>query len=83
MLTVFTSPSRYTQGKGATAALGREMTTLGLEGPVLFIAGKTVISLLARDLAAEPGGGRTEARGPPLQRRMLAGGDRAGQGRRS
>jgi glycerol dehydrogenase len=47
MLTVFTSPSRYTQGKGATAALGHEMTTLGLEGPVLIIAGKTVTGLLA------------------------------------
>ena len=48
MLTVFTSPSRYTQGKGATAALGHEMTALGLEGPVLIIAGKTVIGLLAQ-----------------------------------
>jgi len=47
MLSVFTSPSRYTQGKGATAALGREMSALGLEGPVLIIAGKTVIGLLA------------------------------------
>lgn len=47
MLTVFTSPTRYTQGKGATAALGREMTSLGLEGPVLIIAGKTVTGLLA------------------------------------
>ena len=47
MLSVFTSPSRYTQGKGAIAALGREMTALGLEGPVLIIAGKTVIGLLA------------------------------------
>src|SRR3954462_6719010 len=47
MLSVFTSPSRYTQGKGATAALGREMNALGLEGPVLIIAGKTVIGLLA------------------------------------
>ena len=46
MLSVFTSPSRYTQGKGATAALGREMTALGLEGPVLIIAGKTVVRLL-------------------------------------
>jgi glycerol dehydrogenase len=27
--------------------LGRELTTLGLEGPVLFVAGKTVISRLA------------------------------------
>ena len=48
MLTVFTSPSRYTQGKGATAAMGQEMTALGLEGPVLIIAGRTVIGLLAR-----------------------------------
>ncbi len=47
MLSVFTSPSRYAQGKGATAALGREMTALGLEGPVLIIASKTVIGLLA------------------------------------
>ena len=47
MLSVFCSPSRYTQGRGATAALGRELTILGLEGPVLFIAGKTVISRLA------------------------------------
>ena len=36
MLSVFCSPSRYTQGKGATAALGREMAALGLEGPALI-----------------------------------------------
>src|SRR5207302_9161538 len=47
MLSVFCSPSRYTQGKGATAALGREMAALGLEGPALIIAGKTVIGRLA------------------------------------
>ena len=47
MLSVFCSPSRYTQGKGATAALGREMAALGLEGPVLVLAGKTVINRLA------------------------------------
>jgi glycerol dehydrogenase len=47
MLSVFCSPSRYTQGRGATAALGREMVALGLEGPVLLIAGKTVIGRLA------------------------------------
>lgn len=46
MLSVFTAPGRYTQGKGATAALGREMSALGLEGPVLIIASKTVIGLL-------------------------------------
>ncbi len=47
MLAVFCSPTRYTQGRGATAALGREMATLGLEGPMLFIAGKTVVGRLA------------------------------------
>ncbi|MGC8641278.1 MAG: glycerol dehydrogenase [Isosphaeraceae bacterium] len=47
MLSVFTSPSRYTQGKGATTQLGQEMNALGLEGPALIIAGKTVMSLLA------------------------------------
>jgi glycerol dehydrogenase len=47
MLSVFCSPSRYTQGKGATAALGREMAALGLEGPALIVAGKTVVSRLA------------------------------------
>jgi glycerol dehydrogenase len=47
MLSVFCSPSRYTQGKGATAALGREIAGLGLEGPVLIIAGKTAINRLA------------------------------------
>jgi glycerol dehydrogenase len=46
MLSVFSSPSRYVQGKGATAALGREIKALGLEGPVLIIAGKTVSGLL-------------------------------------
>jgi glycerol dehydrogenase len=47
MLSVFCSPSRYTQGRGATAALGRELATLGLEGPALLIASKTVIDRLA------------------------------------
>ena len=35
MLAVFSSPSRYTQGKNATASLGREMAGLGLQGPGL------------------------------------------------
>jgi glycerol dehydrogenase len=47
MISVFCSPSRYTQGRGATAALGREIAGLGLEGPVLIIAGKSAISRLA------------------------------------
>ncbi len=46
MLAVFCSPSRYTQGKNATAALGRELATLGLAGPALIVAGKSVTQLL-------------------------------------
>ncbi len=47
MLSVFSSPSRYTQGKNATAALGEEMKTLGLEGPALILASKSVVALLS------------------------------------
>lgn len=47
MLSVFCSPCRYTQGKNATAALGAELRTLGLEGPVLILAGKSAIALLS------------------------------------
>ncbi len=47
MLAVFSSPSRYTQGRDATAALGQEMTALGLEGPVLILAGKSALGLLS------------------------------------
>jgi glycerol dehydrogenase len=47
MLSVFCSPCRYTQGKNATAALGQELKTLGLEGPVLILAGSSAIRLLA------------------------------------
>ena len=39
MLSVFCSPSRYTQGRDATASLGREMQQLGLDGPALIVAG--------------------------------------------
>jgi glycerol dehydrogenase len=39
MLSVFCSPSRYTQGRDATASLGREMRQLGLDGPALIVAG--------------------------------------------
>ena len=52
---VFCSPSRYTQGKGATAALGREMSAMGLEGPALIVAGKTVIGRLAETWKASLG----------------------------
>jgi glycerol dehydrogenase len=47
MLSVFCSPSRYTQGKNATAALGREMAGLGLRGPALLVAGRSAIPLLS------------------------------------
>ena len=47
MLSVFCSPSRYTQGRNATAELGREMSTLGLRGPALFVAGRSAARLLA------------------------------------
>jgi glycerol dehydrogenase len=47
MLSVFSSPSRYTQGKNATAELGKEMKALGLEGPALIIAGRSALKLLS------------------------------------
>ena len=46
MLSVFSSPARYTQGRNATRALGAEMATLGLEGPVLIMAGGSARRLL-------------------------------------
>ncbi len=46
MLSVFSCPSRYTQGKNATESLGAEMAALGLEGPALIMASKTAIGLL-------------------------------------
>lgn len=57
MLSVFSSPSRYTQGKNATASLGSEMRKLGLEGPALVVTGKSAERLLtqtwSRSLGAE------------------------------
>ena len=47
MLSVFCSPSRYTQGKNATALLGQEMLGLGLRGPALVLAGRSATRLLA------------------------------------
>lgn len=49
MLTVFCSPSRYTQGSNATLSLGKEMATLGLAGPALMVAGKSAISVLSEN----------------------------------
>jgi glycerol dehydrogenase len=47
MLSVFSCPSRYTQGRNATAQLGQEMRTVGLEGPALILAGRSAIQLLS------------------------------------
>jgi glycerol dehydrogenase len=47
MLTVFCSPSRYTQGGNSTLSLGKEMATLGLAGPALIVAGNSAIRLLS------------------------------------
>jgi glycerol dehydrogenase len=47
MLSVFCSPSRYTQGKNATATLGAEMAGLGLSGPALIVASRSPIRLLS------------------------------------
>jgi glycerol dehydrogenase len=55
MLSVFSSPSRYTQGKNATLALGQEMTRLGFEGPALIVSGRTAASLLAKTWRATLG----------------------------
>lgn len=46
MLSVFCSPCRYTQGRDATESLGQEMSALGLEGPVLIVAGRSARRLL-------------------------------------
>jgi glycerol dehydrogenase len=47
MLQVFCAPSRYTQGRNATARLGEEIGNLGLEGPALIVGGRSAISLLS------------------------------------
>jgi glycerol dehydrogenase len=69
MLSVFCSPCRYTQGKNATAELGRELKTLGLEGPVLILAGRSASALLAdtwrrtlSNYSVEPFGGECSHR---------------------
>ena len=48
MLSVFCSPSRYTQGKNATAALGVEMIGLGMSGPALIVSSRSPIRLLSK-----------------------------------
>ena len=56
MLSVFSSPSRYTQGKNATAQLGEEMVNLGLKGPALILAGRSAQRLLSQTWANTLGG---------------------------
>ena len=51
MLSVFCSPSRYTQGKNATQFLGQEMAALGLADPVLIVAGRSAAALLSETWA--------------------------------
>ncbi|MCM6775254.1 glycerol dehydrogenase [Nocardia sp. CDC159] len=46
MLSVFSSPGHYVQGRNATAALGAEMARLGIGGPVLIVAGASARRLL-------------------------------------
>lgn len=48
MLAVFCSPGRYTQGRNATAQLGKEMAGLDLRGPALIVAGRSAQRLLNR-----------------------------------
>jgi glycerol dehydrogenase len=53
MLAVFCSPSRYTQGKNATAVLGTEIAGLGLCGPALIVAGRSPIRLLSENVETQ------------------------------
>jgi glycerol dehydrogenase len=58
MLQVFCAPSRYTQGRNATACLGDEIRNLGLDGPALIIGGRSAISLLSATWRASLGEAR-------------------------
>lgn len=55
MIATFCSPARYTQGRDATAILGQELTTLGLPGPVLIVAGRSARRELEGTWAASLG----------------------------
>ena len=48
MLSVFCSPSRYTQGRNATSSVAQEMKTLGLDAPALIVAGASAARLLSK-----------------------------------
>jgi glycerol dehydrogenase len=47
MFSVFSSPSRYTQGMNASKILGREMSGLGIKGPALIVAGRSALAQLS------------------------------------
>jgi glycerol dehydrogenase len=47
MLSVFCSPSRYTQGKNATQSLGQEMSALGLSGLALIVTSRSAVASLS------------------------------------
>ena len=47
MLATFCSPSRYVQGRDATAHLGEQLTHLGLVGPALVVASSRIQGQLA------------------------------------
>ena len=49
MLKVYCSPSRYVQGRGATAQLGQQMVATGLTGPAHIIGSDRVQSMLDSD----------------------------------
>ncbi|MFI0432661.1 MAG: glycerol dehydrogenase [Candidatus Nanopelagicales bacterium] len=46
MLAIFCSPSRYVQGRDATADLGAQLVHLGLTGPALIVASQRCIDQL-------------------------------------
>ncbi len=48
MLSIFSSPASYVQGRNSSRSLGDQMRRLDLEGPVLILAGKSA----QRDLVA-------------------------------
>ncbi len=47
MLSVFCSPSRYVQGRDATAHLGHELSHLNLTGPALIVASENTVGRLS------------------------------------
>jgi hypothetical protein len=48
MLSVFCSPSRYTQGSNAMQSLGQEMAALGMGGPALIVASRSAVASLSQ-----------------------------------